>query len=316
MNNRYRLAISGTYFMLNLLKYSAFHLLAAGVFLTSYAACTSYGNSPDSGVDSEEHTNGDPGDYLNEIPELPEYCPDNLKNTHPPVVVDYCDASGILPKDAYEPTGDTFVTATWEGVRRLIEPYQLDCLENFITDPPGLPCSVDTVLDLRLQDNSSISFLLGVEEEDLADVPIGTLVEYSTTYRVWDLEPWDFGGISLVIRRPGDGVLILAAIGWDNLDYNDRHSFGSIAVEPRDDFVCYYMEYMNCKHYGVSPVSVIYGSDEHRVEPGESIVVPTSDGDYRVTLRRGKVRTCFEGESCCGDYEANRFSYSIVKLEQ
>jgi hypothetical protein len=283
--------------------------------LSIHNACTNYGKPGDSGVDAEEVDNGDPGDYSKEIPELPEYCPDNLKNTHPPVVVDYCDNSGVLPRDAYEPTGDTFVTATWEGVRRLTEPYQLDCLETFITDPPGLPCSVDTVLDLRLQDNSSISFLLGVELEDLEAVPIGTLIEYSTTYRAWDLEPWDFSGINLVIRKPGDGVLILAATGWDNLDYNHSHSFGPIVVEPRDDFVCYYMEYMDCKHYGVAPISVISGGNDYRVEPGESIVVPTSDGDYRVTLRRGKVRTCFDEQGCCGDYEANRFSYSIVLVQ-
>jgi hypothetical protein len=282
--------------------------------LSIHAACTSNGNPADSGIDAEEYANGDPGDYVNEIPDLPDYCPSNLSNTHPPVVVDYYDDSGVLPKDAYEPTGDTYVTATWEGVRRLSEPYQQECLDNFVTDPPGLPCSVDAVLDLRLQDNSSISFLLGVEKEDLDAVPIGKLVEYSTTYHTWEIEPWGFG-INLIIRNAGDGSLILAAIGWDKLEYNLPHSFGSTAVDPGDDFVCYYMEYMNCKHYGVAPISVISGDEEYRVEPGESIVVPTSDGDYRVTLRRGKVRTCFEGEMCCGDYEANRFSYSIVLIQ-
>lgn len=297
--------------MFGSLKASIVPLSVFIIVLSIQTACTSYGNPADSGVDAEENANGDPGDYPNEIPELPEYCPENLKNTHPPVVVDYYDDSGVLPKDAYEPTGDTYVTATWEGVRRLAEPYQQECLEDFITDPPGLPCSVDTVLDLRLQDNSSISFLLGVELEDLEAIPIGTTVEYSTTYHTWEIEPWGFG-INLIIRNAGDGSLILAAIGWDKLEYRLPHRFGSIAVNLGDDFICYYMEYMNCKHYGVAPISVISGDEEYRVEPGESIIVPTPDGDYRVTLRRGKVRTCFEGETCCGDYEANRFSYSIV----
>ena len=315
--------------MFDLLKHTAFHLLAAGLFLGSQIACTSYSNSPDSGMDSEEYANGDPdneycygskcmppGDYVYVSPEEPEYCPSNLSNTHPPVAVDYYGESGILPWDAFEPTGDAFVAATWEGVRRLAQPHELECWDNFITDPPGLPCLVDAVLDLRLPDGSPMSFLLGVAVEDLERIPTGTPVEYSTTVGIWDLETWGFAGINLVIRRPGDGVLILAAIGWDNLDYNDRHGFGIIAVESRDDFICGYRTYMDCKHYGVAPISVLSGAGGFRIEPGESIIVSTSDGDYRVAHRRGKVRTCFDETGCCGDYEANRFSYSIVKLEQ
>jgi hypothetical protein len=282
--------------------------------LSIHNACTSYGKPGDSGVDAEENSIGDPGDYSKEIPELPEYCPANLRNTHPPVVVEYYGEAGVLPKDAYEPTRDALVEATWEGVRQLTEPYQQDCLEDFITNPPGLPCSADAVLELRLQDNSLLSFLLGVEADDLMTVPVGTPVEYSTPFGGWDVDSWG-QGINLVTRKAVDGKLLLVAMGWDKLEENDHQDFGSLAVEPRYDFVCYYMEYMNCKHYGVAAISVISGDSEFRVEPGESIVVPTPDGDYRVTLRRGKVRTCFEGETCCGDFEANRFSYSIVLVQ-
>jgi hypothetical protein len=209
-----------------------------------------------------------------------------MSNTQPPVIVEYYGESGILPKDTYEATGDTFVASTWQGVRRLAQPYQLDCPENFITDPPGLPCTADAVLDLRLQDNGLLSFLLGVEADDFGTVPVGTQVEYATPFGGWDVDSWG-QGINLIVRRAVDGGFLLAAMGWDKLEENDRRDFGPVSVELDKDYVCGYRTYMDCKHYAVSAISIISGSNVYRAEPGESIMVPTSDGDYIVTHRRG-----------------------------
>ncbi len=247
----------------------------------------------------------------------PPTCPDELYE-QPPVVVEYYGESGVLPRDTHSPTeGFVFVEATWEYVRRLEVPYEQRCADNFVTDPPSLPCSVETVIGILPDGEETIEILVGIPADELEKIPSGILVRYSLTPPNSHDVYWGLSlGLNLVVESPESGQLLLAAMGYEPLGENQfQHDFGQLTVSRDSKYICGYKMYMDCKHYGVTAIVVTSDKGNSRVKPGESADVSVTAAKYRVTHRRGKDRTCFPDYNCCGDLELDHYSYSIVRIE-
>jgi hypothetical protein len=118
----------------------------------------------------------------------------------------------------------------------------------------------------------------------------------------------------MVIEESSSGRLLLAAMSWERFETFPEHDFGPMIVRRDPDYVCTYKTYMDCKHYGVTALAIEASGETFRLEPGDTIVVPTQEGPFRVGLVRGKDRTCFQ-EACCGDPEWDHFSYWIAAAD-
>jgi hypothetical protein len=238
-------------------------------------------------------------------PEGIPVCPDDYRTKF--VVVEFFGDSGILPRDAFPSTGDAFVEATWAGVRRLDEPYEVECYE-----PPSVLCPVETVIGLMLEGGKLMELLLGVPADDLERIPPGRPVRYMLAEDEWRFGP----GLNLVVEGVEEGDLILAAMVWERLEYFPEHEFGPLVVRRDPEYVCTYIRYMGCKHYGATALHISTDSGDFRVEPDETIVAATARGNYRITHVFGKDRTCFcDDGCCCSDEEWDQFSYVIVATE-
>lgn len=236
-------------------------------------------------------------------------CPAELQGTHPPVFSAALVDGAVVDVVAAHQTG-LFEDALVRGIRRLENPLELDCEEIFITDPATLPCSVDTVIALELSSGEIIEYLVGIEAERLESIVLGV------TVRLWaHRDHVDAQGINMVVKSAADGRLLFAAVYGQTLEPEPAVDYGPLRIERDDEYVCTYKTYMDCKHYGVAAIRVVTEAASFRLEPGESMDAVTGAGTYRVTLRRAKDRTCFEGGNCCTDLEPDHFSYSIVAVE-
>jgi hypothetical protein len=236
-------------------------------------------------------------------------CPAELQGTHPPVFATGLVDGAVVDASAAYQTGG-FKDALWRGVRRLEDPFELDCEELFITDPATLPCSVDTVIALELTSGEILEYLVGIEAERMEFIVLGEAVRLRA-----NRDHVDAQGNNLVLESAADSRLLFASVYGQTLDYEPAVDYGPLRIERDNNYVCTYKTYMDCKHYGVAAIRVVTEAGSFRLEPGESLDAVTSAGTYHVTLRRAKDRTCFEGGNCCTDNEPDHFSYSIVAAE-
>jgi hypothetical protein len=244
-------------------------------------------------------------------------CPTELQGTHPPVLAAALVDGALVDFGAAHLT-EGFEDALWRGVRRLDPAFELDCQDLFITVPPSLPCSVDMVIALELASGEILEFLVGLEAKQLRNIADGEAVRFRAFRDQVVNHEWldlDALGLNLVVESAADGRLLFAAVYGQRLEYEPSVDYGPLRIERDDDYVCTYKTYMDCMHYGLAAIRVVTEAGDVRLEPGESLDAMTGGGTYRVTLRRAKDRTCFEGGNCCTDYEPDHFSYSIVAVE-
>jgi hypothetical protein len=228
------------------------------------------------------------------------------------VVVEFFGEDGILPRNAFPLSMDVYSDATLSGVQRLDPAIELECPDPYRLGIP-LQCSAGTVFSLTLGSRDVMRILTSMPADDLERIPTGTPVRF----KVESNDSW-FGkygpGLNLIVEEAYGGKLLLAAMSWERLEYFPDHDFGPMIVSRDPDYVCTYKTYMDCKQYMVTALLIEAAAESYRLEPGESMVVPTHEGSYRISQVRGKDRTCF-GEVCCMDVEWDHFSYTIVAVE-
>ena len=186
--------------------------------------------------------------------------------------------------------------ARWTGIRRLDPPITRDCLPAFVTDPAGIPCQVDSVIELTLGGDTLIEVAVGLAFEDLEPFADGravtVLLDRSDFYGVpsgslqWSLEirDADAGPLLLAVRNFSSFVmgrpwsLTESAWTWDDLEL----AYG--------EFLCA-TERDPCMRVFVSrPLAVTSSGSVVTIEPAEEATVASGGFDYRVTHRRAVER--------------------------
>lgn len=209
--------------------------------------------------------------------------------------------------------------ATWTGIRRLDPPITRDCLPAFVTDPPGPPCRVDTVIGLTLTDGTPVEIVVGLAFEDLEPFASARPVTVRLGWRSDDQAALPSPTGSLEIRDGDAGSLLLAVRyvryrvpnpsplagvnwTWDDLEL----AYG--------DFLCV-TEPDPCRRVFASRLLVLTSAGgASTLEPSEPATVGSGGFAYRVTLRRALERMygVFEGE--CADATDTAESVELVRL--
>jgi hypothetical protein len=216
-------------------------------------------------------------------------------------------------------------TARWTGIRRLDPPIVRQCLAAFVTDPPGIPCQVDTVVELTLTDGTLLEIVVGLEFEDLEPFADGRTVsvllgedlsvpsegEAMNPTRPLEIRDGDSGPVILVIGREPDenhglaGLRTLVGVFWTWDDV--QATFGDIICVTEGDF---------CRRvHGSRELLVSSRGSTAILAPGESVGVASRGLNYRVTYRRGVER--LEGAipgGECGDYTPPTASAEMVRV--
>jgi hypothetical protein len=220
----------------------------------------------------------------------------------------------ITGADAVPAEPNTPFTARWTGIRRLATPITRSCLDAFVTDPPGIPCQVDTVIELTMTDDTLVEILVGLAFEDLAPFADGRAVSVllGRTADVPVAEPSPTR--ELGIREGETGPLLLAVASsasvhgpgegstWDDI----ATGFGnSGCVAERD----------SCLRVFVSGSLVVTTpGGESTLEPGESVLVPSRGFTYRVTHRRSVARVYYVFPHECTDISADMRCAEMVRM--
>ncbi len=215
--------------------------------------------------------------------------------------------------------------AEWTGIRRLETPIVRECLDAFVTDPPGLPCRVETVVELTLADDTLLEIAVGLAFEDLApfadgrsvSVLLGEMISMTggvpvtNPSRQLEIREGDTGPLLAAIgREPAD---VYGSAGTDSLDDvgwiwdGVQLGFGDILCVTEGDF---------CRRVHASrALTVTTPGATESLEPGDSVQVTSGGLDYRVTFRRGTERlygVIPGGE--CGDRTWPTASVELVRL--
>jgi hypothetical protein len=189
----------------------------------------------------------------------------------------------------------TAFSARWTGLRKLATAKVRPCLPAFVTNPPGLPCQVETVLELTTSSGSRIEILLGLPHDDLARFADGRGVSVligpaqgapgSPPPPYGPLEIRDSeGGTLLVAVAMSEGFagpksLQLSGWSWDEmmLSFDQLH-----CVAERD----------SCLRVFVSRklTAAAKGAAATQLDPGQSATLSSKGHSYRVTYRSGIER--------------------------
>ena len=205
-------------------------------------------------------------------------------------------------------------TAQWTGIRRLAPPITRPCLEAFVTEPPGLPCQVDTVLSLTLADDTLVEILVGLPFEKL--------------------EPFADGRTVSVLLGPANSASVPDAGMSRQLEMRDENEAGALllAVESGaslygglpswtwDDFnfgfdetICA-TERDSCMRVFISRKLMTSKVGEAAwYEPGRSVWVGSRGLTYLITYRRGVERAYGVFPAECADLSLATSSVEMVR---
>ena len=215
----------------------------------------------------------------------------------------------------------TAFNARWMGLRKLAAPKVRECLPAFVTNPAGLPCQVDTVLELTTGSGSRVEILLGLPHGDLARFADGRSVSVlvGPPEGLHAHAPPPFR--RLEIRDAPDGALLVAVAAratfgpvapaldrltgwsWDELtlSFDQLH-----CVAERDSCL---RVFVSRKLTAAAP-----GAAAMHLDPGQSAVLSSKGHSYRVTHRSGIERVYGVFLRECADRGAPSFAAELIQL--
>lgn len=224
---------------------------------------------------------------------------------HPLTYVDVIEGAERVPSATFP--------ARWSGLRKLAAPEVRRCSAAFLSTPAGLPCSVDTVIELTTTAGGKIEILIGLAHADLArfadgrDVsvllgPITSSPEGSPS-RSLEIREGQAGALLVAVHVAPPSTTKLEAVRWDDLQL----SFGEPdCVTERD----------SCARVFVShKLAVTTSASTQQLAPGQSADVRSKEHGYRLTYRRGVDRAYgVSGERECADLSFVSAGAELVQL--
>ncbi|MBI5489177.1 MAG: hypothetical protein HY905_17710 [Deltaproteobacteria bacterium] len=269
-------------------------------------------------ADRDPDATGDLDAWYASMPRCPDEVvggfPDSMMNHFPMYPMSYVDiltGAEAVPSGAFE--------ATWTGIRRLDPPIVRDCLPAFVTDPPGIPCRVDTVIQLALADGMPVEVVAGLAFEELEPLADGRAVTVLLGRVMNDLEPDRSPGWSVEIREAGAGPLLVAV---RNVRYyvSGPHPLTGVTWSWDDIELAYgdtscVTEQDPCQRVFASrPLVATSPEGVLTLEPGEGATVASGAYRYRVTHRRAVERLYHVFRYECADLTDTTESVALIRL--
>lgn len=230
------------------------------------------------------------------------YCPEEVDHNAPQNPdLRYRRAAFAVPPDTgtrLEPGAVDEVSGTWAGTRQLGTPVMLGCFPGDTRDA----CRASTVIRVRANGGDLHEYVVAMAPEELAALTVGTPVAMRATATRWDgATPLQYSGELQVWRGP-DSRMVLDIVTSDQMPQPlpELIAVGDAVCVSRPEPLC---------HRTLVAYEVIAGG---RVAPGESAMVASSAGRYRLT-NRVTYRRRFSGGAECTDVTPSVYSYEFVR---
>lgn len=318
--------------------------LAVGWLVASVTGCTLDANVArdprrDGDVTVTDVTNDAPIDGGLDSPldaascgELP-WCPEDLNSTggaenvtllYPLAVAQLYGTTTNIFADGgieYVPSVVEF-DGTWMGVQQLPVPVQNQCLARFQTTPPSNPCVADAVISFAWPGHADpLQVLVGLPVSELMTIPASTPVHV----RLTGSQSTQF--LLEVSRQDGVPLVVTGAFNsWCTSCYQHVYpqfawDLGALHLRRDDGHYCVGRPQFPCTRIFVADaLRVEFGASVVRLAPGETVIVPTAIGRYRVT-HRAIVRRTTENVPCigpdhaeCADLRPDSYSFEVVRI--
>jgi hypothetical protein len=180
----------------------------------------------------------------------------------------------------------------------------------------------DRVISLRHPDGQGSEILSNLAVEDLGLIADGSAVVYSLGCNVTSCTSAGcMTNCNLAVKSADGQELIFAHMGHQEDPWlicpakassKPIFAFGDFVLSTDCVHVCGVSEYMNCKQYDTVNMTAELGEERVEIPPRESRSISGPSGQYRVTNRHSRVRTCWPGYDCCASADPHLFSYSVT----
>ncbi|MFW5968894.1 MAG: hypothetical protein ACOCV2_15325 [Persicimonas sp.] len=263
------------------------------------------GDGGDGDSDDEDE---DGGDEVRLCDDGPATCCSEIEESLPEGRIEFSVFDGHeLPHGSSNRNPST-ASGVWEGLRRLDQPEELDCLDN--AEDLGLPCEVDRVGFFKDEDKNEYELLVGLPLDLVDELPVDESVDLEERYSALRM-----------VRRGTDEVLLAANYTFFNEDTYEFDGFELHAETPKDeadDAVCLTDPDDECRRIFSRVRLVVEADSRHVLEPGEMTEFTAEGKRYKIW--HGVSEHRYRGpdyghDNQCADLTASSLRFGLISVE-